>query len=454
MLPASTILVVTLLASVASVHCQDDPWLPRELGRFKLPHAGFVEVYQNSDEEGDYMDRLTLYISTFNAAALFIEDPVFKLHAPGKFMDFIDQWNEIMQQMGGEDASTALWPNYPVRLPKEMAGFDGILQTSGFIPPGKTRGQLEIYNEETRSGPWNIASADPKDYSYHWVVWKDVDGDGLLDAMVARFHSGLTGNTESQLVWMKNPGNLGADGSNWDNWEQNVLINEGPDVYLQFEKLEADGIVYDTFVTGELWTERIMLYYVEDAPGAWSDPANIQSVIIDEKPGVPFEAHFYDLNNDGKLEILASAIDESVEDAAGGRLLAYMQPDDFRTPNWELKVISAPFVATLPIVGNRMTPGKQRMFYPSQEYSEQTTEFGPMKPWILLSGDDDGNHYVVYPASEDRDDWTYERHLIVETGKATSGTMAVVDLDNDGFVEIIAAGYSAGEVYVFTYAPE
>lgn len=100
-----------------------------------------------------------------------------------------------------------------------------------------------------------------------------------------------------------------------------------------------------------------------------------------------------------------------------------------------------------------------------------------MKQWILLSGDDDGNHYMVYPTSEDRDDWNYETHLLVATGnltcyiedvmnqkhdkvclcileKATAGTMAVVDLDNDGYVEIIAAGYSAGEVYVFTYAPE
>lgn len=49
-----------------------------------------------------------------------------------------------------------------------------------------------------------------------------------------------------------------------------------------------------------------MLYYVEDVPGAWADPANIKSVIIDEKPGVPFEAHFYDLNNDGKNQRLHS----------------------------------------------------------------------------------------------------------------------------------------------------
>ena len=43
-----------------------------------------------------------------------------------------------------------------------------------------------------------------------------------------------------------------------------------------------------------------MLYYVKDVPGAWADPANIQSVVIDDKPGQPFEAHAVDLNLDGK----------------------------------------------------------------------------------------------------------------------------------------------------------
>ena len=40
------------------------------------------------------------------------------------------------------------------------------------------------------------------------------------------------------------------------------------------------------------------------------------------------------------------------------------------------------------------------------------------KPWISLSGDDDGNHYVLYPRTEDKQDWSYDVHLIIETGKA------------------------------------
>ncbi len=76
--------------------------------------------------------------------------------------------------MGG--ANTAYWPNYPISMPKEVsfqvflftkiltivgpflkiAGFTSVVQTSGFLVPGKKYGQLEIYNEDNGMGPWNI----------------------------------------------------------------------------------------------------------------------------------------------------------------------------------------------------------------------------------------------------------------------------------------------------------
>ena len=54
------------------------------------------------------------------------------------------------------------------------------------------------------------------------------------------------------------------------------------------------------FFPGELWSERIVIYFVEDVPGAWMDPANIQTNVIDDDPGVPFQAAFMDINLDGK----------------------------------------------------------------------------------------------------------------------------------------------------------
>ena len=71
----------------------------------------------------------------------------------------------------------------------QVTGFDGIIQSSGFIPPGKKYGQLEVYNIENGNGPWDIASKsqDGKDWAYHWAIWKDVDNDGLEDCITARY---------------------------------------------------------------------------------------------------------------------------------------------------------------------------------------------------------------------------------------------------------------------------
>jgi len=76
------------------------------------------------------------------------------------------------------------------------------------------------------------------------------------------------------------------------------------------------------------------------------------------------------------------------------------------------------------------------------------------KPYIMLSGDDDGKHYVLEPFTEDPEDWRYHKHLLVDTEMTTSGKFIAEDLDGDGYTEIIAAGYSSGTLYTFTYAPE
>ena len=54
-----------------------DLWLPRELGRFHLKDAGFVEVYEttpstkaNNKNTTVYADQYNLYITTFNAGTV------------------------------------------------------------------------------------------------------------------------------------------------------------------------------------------------------------------------------------------------------------------------------------------------------------------------------------------------------------------------------------------------
>ena len=57
------------------------------------------------------------------------------------------------------------------------------------------------------------------------------------------------------------------------------------------------------------------------------------------------------------------------------------------------------------------------MFPTYRDYESQTNEDGSrLKPWISLSGDDDGKHYLLYPQSEDKEDWNYDIETIIDTG--------------------------------------
>ena len=108
-----------------------------------------------------------------------------------------------------------------------------MVQTSGFLVPGKTNGKIELFNTSVgaQGKRWNsnfvkfqfllklkliqgetlpidiaYGARDGHDWSYHWVIWRDIDNDGLLDAMTARFRVPTFGDPISQLIWLKNPG--------------------------------------------------------------------------------------------------------------------------------------------------------------------------------------------------------------------------------------------------------
>jgi len=434
-----------------------EPQMPRLLGEFDLPHAGFIETWDREDGGKD------MYFTTFNPGLPFFHDPVYFLRDPGNYLDDVSSWPDHLGTLGAK--SSAYWPNFPIKVPKEVLGFEGVIQTSGFLVPGKTAGKIELFDtsaaEQGVNHPIDIAhgAREGHDWSYHWVVWKDIDNDGLIDALTARFRVPTFGDPISQLIFLKNPGveSMPSPGHNWD-W-QHFIITEGPDVYFELEEFSGCGSTtcfnYSAIVLAELWTERIMLYYVDNNPGAWGHPNGVKSLEVDTGVGQCFEAHWADLNNDGVLEIMASCYDTRKGNETGN-LFVYEQ--DMENPDnptgFKRRAIAAGFVANSYLFGSSMTPGKSRLFWPSEEYKSTPTEFGPQpKPWIALSGDDDGIHYIMFPLSEDPTNWDYDLQIMVDTEETTSGTMAIDDLDGDGYTEIVSAGYTAGKVYVYTFAP-
>jgi len=72
----------------------------------------------------------------------------------------------------------------------------------------------------------------------------------------------------------------------------------------------------------------------------------------------------------------------------------------------------------------------------------------------MLSGDDDGHIYILRPQSEAIGDWRlYERTDMLDTAGVTTGKMALADINDDGYMDVVVAGYSANTVYFLTYAP-
>jgi hypothetical protein len=59
-----------------------------------------------------------------------------------------------------------------------------------------------VYNLDSSEGPWNMASEESGlDWSYHNVLWTDVDGDGLKDALTARCQDFRTGGIHRAARW-------------------------------------------------------------------------------------------------------------------------------------------------------------------------------------------------------------------------------------------------------------
>ena len=76
------------------------------------------------------------------------------------------------------------------------------------------------------------------------------------------------------------------------------------------------------------------------------------------------------------------------------------------------------------------------------------------KPWILLSGDDNGESYYLIPQSQDVDDWQYEMVQFVDKGEGQIvATPLPFDSNGDGYTEVFVPCWTANEILFFTFAP-
>lgn len=74
------------------------------------------------------------------------------------------------------------------------------------------------------------------------------------------------------------------------------------------------------------------------------------------------------------------------------------------------------------------------------------------KPWLVLSGDDDGRGYYLRPQSQLPDVWLYDLVTVFDGGPDfTMGSPIAFDADNDGTTELFYAIYSGNEIRFYTF---
>ena len=75
------------------------------------------------------------------------------------------------------------------------------------------------------------------------------------------------------------------------------------------------------------------------------------------------------------------------------------------------------------------------------------------KPWLIVSGDDNGTVTQLTPRSADKADWGYDAARVA-TGSGTVGSTDVADIDGDGWVEVAVPMYKDNQLRLYTYAPQ
>ncbi|CAG2198357.1 unnamed protein product [Mytilus edulis] len=419
---------VTLLfaLNIANLKCFD---LPRKIGQISVKNAAFLNFRTNTANSNKY----DLLISTFTGSP-FSGGNVEMISNVGDHYDNFGQTRTV-KLAGG-----LAWPNEVAGVPDSVFGKSMVVIPDGFLVPFHTKGAIYLVDISTGSpqGPYKITGTKEGNWFYHRVLFKDMDGDGDLDIVTCRAREPIFtifSSKDSELLWLENP-----DNHQYTSVWQEHVITHGPDVYFRNLKIATPDGTLDVIATTEFFTRKLSIHWTTDSQNRWTDKSKIHSRVVDSNAGALFDIEVRDLNLDGKQDLLV------VSNGNNGSVLAYEIPDDFRVGKFERHTLATGFTPATSGTG-KGAPGSAFGFYPMKQ---NTTD---KKPYILVSGDDDGKGYILEPSSSRTDDWSYLSHKFVDVGKGTVGQFAFADVNADGYTDIVVPAYNDGTVSLYTFAP-
>ena len=389
----------------------------RSLGRISVNDPAFVRILECTNSPP------SLWITTFSALKPGEVLTVFNLSA--SYPDFSEGKATVL-------SSAFKWPNKISIAPVEIGEF--LVVPDGFIVPTKQTGAVYLLKIDcngtsgaTTKSSQLVELTTPKlSWFYHMVAWRDMNGDGRLDAVTARTSKPFIGETKGQLLWLEQPSPSPLEVP----WAEHSMTS-GPETVFVLIDLDTTDDHYEVFAP-QYFTKHFGLYIFGS-----KNNSLLHSRYIDESIGPAYMVEVADLNDDGSLDLLVT----NHVGGEGGSVFAYEIPSDIFAGDFKKHVLASNFTVTEG-GSHQAAPGFAYSFKPHTAYTG--------KPYILVAGDGSQSAYLLTPTTND---FTYNKTTIISVDGVV-GSIAIGDIiGQDGWTEFIVPDYDHNELYGYTFAP-
>lgn len=450
------VLAVVLMVAASSPGALADGFYLKMYKAGVLGPLNFTPAFTTIDKfnASDGIERDDLLIASFfnsikdpggeNVIGFFEDDLVARIEKIGQVDPNTFEPNTDVERLTdlGTEPPLTVWPNGVDRVPDGILSFEAVVIPGGFHttpPPGRLsiidlndpNRQEYIVDQSTQlPGPPCPFPPDPVNAPrfYHQVQYVDMDQDGLKDFVTVRSGLKIVGALcvppVGEVVWFRNPGAALDPNTEWD---ENVVVGFPSDplaadlnlgVY-DFEGDDVPEIIGTHFFNGE----KITIYgapvdqnWAEVSP--FFNPVRSKDIVTDQ--GKPFEAEIVDLNNDGRVDVLATNHQgddcfDVTQDPIPGRVFAVEQPasGDIFNDEWTVHILKDnirpnPTFPEPSMGPGRLAPGRAKAFWPIRflEYF--------LKPWIIVGGDEASKVWVLMPEDESPNDWNYKSAVLFD----------------------------------------
>lgn len=320
--------------------------------------------------------------------------------------------------------------------------------STSYYEPENVDGQIVLLPVDEDSSPSRPIVLTPRetkrDYVYWNVQWEDMNGDNWPDVVASRTQGKEADVKSSELIWLENPGRMAnlAPNRPWTLHQ----ITQGPDVNFRIMKVPMPSGGSRTVIVGlGYWNHKLYAIWTEDPNEDWTRVDSIKERVIDNHDSF-WDVQIADVNGDGRDDVVVSTY---VFRSWRSSLFVYELPCDLMRDEWRRHTL---IEGGDPMSDEPFNSGPQiKIFHPLvRDGSTHLSQ--KKKPFILLSGDNDGYLKVLSPRSRKTDNWDYNSQVVFKAAGPV-GPVALEDLNHDGSLEIIAPVVSSNRLLVFTFKP-